>query len=496
MESEKIKDMSSWSGRGLYQVLLNSAKSYPDRIYFYSREKPISYARMCEISAKLSNYLCNHCKPFNKAQGGLPEGTVLGVSLDNVEHLLHLIWASLASGICLAFLPRTRDLEQMQTLMKQVNANCLVTDIPELLNESLLIPFESLEDIEISDHVSIDARELSPDIPAFIFPTSGTTGDPKWVQVTHQQFLMAIECFLDVGGLRHARDQVVYITPPLSHSYGLSSLLEYTLVGSSIILPKGSSPLGVVGEFQDPILINHVTAIEAVPYFYFQMSRLIEKIQLPFLQHIGTGGGALNLDAIDRIRGIYPKLTYSVRYGLTETPSVVSHKLFVDPYEDNWKSSGNILPLYELRIVDEAGRTLEPYREGEILLKGDCVALPYYGETEKSSDFFATGDIGYLDARGELFISGRKSLYLKSRGFRVSPEYIESMIGVFEGVKDCRVSMLDSVLLAEVVPLDHSFPIKELIKFLSKRLPNYAIPEKVIFVDSIPRTPSGKIKRG
>lgn len=485
------RQLSSWSNKSLYRVLLDWTKSDSDMIYFYSQRGPISYAQAGEISTRLARYLCSN--------GKFSEKPILAASVDNAEYILYLIWACLASGICLAFLPRTCDSAQMRLLMDQVGASDLVTDIPELLGEPLFMSFEHLANTVFNHNKPVDVAgvvsALRPDTPAFIFQTSGTTGEAKWVQVSHGQFLAAIECLRRVGGLRHAINQIVYITPPLSHSYGLSSLLEYTLVGSAIILPCGSSPLGAVGELQDPTLTNIVTAIEGVPYFYSQMSRLIGRIKLPALRHIGLGGGGVDLTVINRIRNAYPKLSYSVRYGMTETPSVVSHKLFVHPYEDNWKSSGNILPIYELRIVDETGRTLVPYQEGEIQIKGDCLALPYYGETGESCGFFATGDIGYLDTNRELFIVGRKSLYLKNRGFRVSPEYIESVIGVFEGVTDCRVSMQDSGLLAEVVRLDNSFSTQDLLNFLSGKLPSYAMPEKVAFVGAIPRTPSGKIKR-
>jgi acyl-coenzyme A synthetase/AMP-(fatty) acid ligase len=341
---------------------------------------------------------------------------------------------------------------------------------------------------------SLTVAALRPDTPAFIFQTSGTTGEAKWVQITHNQFAMAVECMKGAGVLEHKMEQVAYITPPLSHSYGLSSLLEYSSVGSAIALPSGNSPLGPMGDLIGAPVAEMITAIEGVPHVYTQMVRLIERIKLPALGHIGFGGGGLNQTVIGRLRETYPQLTYSVRYGLTETPSVVSHKLFTYPYADDWGSSGKSLPIYELRIVDQTGQVVDPGQQGEIQIKGASLAWPYYGEAGRD-DFFATGDIGYINAEQELYIVGRKSAFLKVQDYRISPEYIESIIATFDGVMDCRALGVDSGIVAEVVPAVDSFSTAALRTFLMSKLPSYAIPQTITLVNVIPRTPSGKIKR-
>ena len=234
--------------------------------------------------------------------------------------------------------------------MKQVGADTLVTDVPELKAQALSISFEVLDTALPVEH-EFDSMALR--LPAFIFQTSGTTGEAKWIEVSHGQFLAAIESLWCEGGLEHTIDQVVYLTPPLSHSYGLSSLLEYTFVGSTIALPRGFSPLGAVGDLRDQNLAANITAIEAVPYFYAQLSKLSKRIKLPRLRVMGYGGGALVPAVLKQLRAMYPVQICSVRYGMTETPSVVSQKIFVGSNDEDWTSSGRVLPFYDLRIVDE-----------------------------------------------------------------------------------------------------------------------------------------------
>jgi acyl-coenzyme A synthetase/AMP-(fatty) acid ligase len=227
-----------------------------------------------------------------------------------------------------------------------------------------------------------------------------------------------------------------------------------------------------------------------VPYFYSQLSKLAGRFIMPALNHLGLGGGGLDNIAFDKLREVYPAITVSVRYGMTETPSVVSHRIFRSISRVDRDSSGQVLPVYKVEIVDTSGRTLARNQEGEIVVSGDCVGT-YLGQ---GGSRLLTGDTGYITDRNELVINGRKSLYIKNRGFRVSPERVESVIASLDGVQDCRVLMVDSKLVAEVV-YDDSISQGDILDHMGARLPGYAIADEVVRVESVPRTPSGKIKR-
>jgi len=319
----------------LCQILLDRAKSVPDKTYIYN--SGVSYSKAAERATKLANYL--------RSNEQISQKPVLAAIIEDAEFLIYIIWACLAAGICLAFLPKNRHLGQTRLLMNQVGAEALVTDVPELQALSLHFSFDALETAHSVEH---EFDLVAPHTPAFFFQTSGTTGEAKWVEVSHGHFLTAIEGLWCAGGLSHAIAQVVYLTPPIFHSYGLSSLLEYTFVGSTIALPRGISPLGAVGDLREPKFAGKITAIEGVPYFYAQLSKLSVRrgnpLWLPKLRHIGYGGGALVPAVFERLRVAYPVQTCSVRYGMTETPSVVSQKIFVG--SEDWTSSGQILPLY------------------------------------------------------------------------------------------------------------------------------------------------------
>jgi len=482
----------------LFQLLESRARKRPDAVLYYRDNQAVSNREAHDDALALAAGLRFRfmAAPPSMAAPQIAETTVLAAMFNDPYELHRLVWASRAAGCCLAFLPMISDPDQVRALMRQVEAGHLFTDVPALLGQDFAF---SVAEIGCADKLA--AADGSVVGPAFLLQTSGTTGIGKWVAVQDRQFMTMLEAMQETGALRHAEDQVAFLTPPLSHSYGLSTLLEYVHAESAVVFPRGTSPLGPAGELRQRELAERITAIEGVPYFYDQLSRLLRRLRLPALRHVGFGGGQLAGEALTRLRQTFPGLTYSVRYGMTETPSVVSGMVFRPPYEDDWSSSGAVLPVWELRIVDEVGRLLPDGQEGEIQLRGPCLAWPYYGEPKIEGAFFATGDTGSLQG-DQLSIRGRKSLFIKHGGYRFSPEDVETVIRRFEGVSDVRVymddlgKMSDGVLTAELVSEDEELPRQALRTFAADRLPAYAVPQRLLRVAKIPRTDSGKIKRG
>ncbi|WP_404783335.1 class I adenylate-forming enzyme family protein [Altericista sp. CCNU0014] len=462
----------------------------PHRPYLFSPTANLSYGEVWDRVAKIACFL--------RADPKIQNESVLAICVLNAEHSIYFIWASLALGICLAFVPQTRDPSVLQGHMKTAGATLLLTDIPMLLDS----PFAySVSDLlaAIDGEIQRPALSVAPASlarsPAFILPTSGTMGEPKWVQLSQGQFLQSILALYRMGQLDRAVDRFVYITPPLSHSYGLSTFLEYSFSGSAIAVASDFSPLRMMGELAQKELSQQITALEGVPDFYRLLSKFANKVRLPALHHIGCGGGALDGAAVEWLSSVYPTLSCSIRYGLTETPSVVAYNVVTLPYADRWPISGKVLPIYEVLIVGESGQPLPEGQEGEIWLKGECLGLPYLGDRSPQSEYFATGDLGYFDSPQSLVVTGRKSLFIKHKGFRLSPEQIESVLAGLAGILDCRVSSQNSELVAEVVSPNHAHTMEEIVAFLTARLPPYAIPSSIRFVERLPRTASGKLER-
>ena len=472
----------------LSTLLIQQESKNPQRTYLRGQFGELCYGDALELIRKLARLLAVSERVARRRS--------LAISAEAAEYVAYTVWAAIFADISTVFLPLCRDPDVMRCAMREAAVEVLFTDDPVLSQEAWCVDLGDI--LRRVSSASGHRGTPTPALPAepshsdagFIFQTSGTAGEPKWVQCEYRKFSAVIDCMLQRGTLDHAFGQTVFITPPLYHSYGLSAFLEYTSAGGTILLPHGLSPFGPVGELRDPALRDSVTAIEAVPHFYSQLAKLADRFIMPRLRHLGLGGGSVDLIALETLRKVYPAVTVSVRYGMTETPSVVSHKLFCPPYEDDWRSSGQVLPVYKVEIVDETSQILGRNQEGEIIVSGDCVGT-YLGQTENR---LSTGDTGYINGSNELVINGRKSLYLKNRGFRVSPDQVESVISSLCGVQDCRVLMIDSKLVAEVV-YDDSTSGGDILSFLSTRLPSYAVVDEVVRVQSVPRTRSGKVKR-
>ena len=405
----------------------------------------------------------------------------VAVSLEASDRLPFLAVGSMLAGIDLVLLPAFPDAQELSQACGRLGCGSVLSDREPDHGQECILPI-------------VEALDAPPpfDPPdgyagSFTFLTSGTEGSPKFVTLEHWKFWEVIDAMQRTGALTHATDRTVFLTQPLFHSYGLCAFLEYLHAGATIVLPVSSNPLGPLGSLlRDPIAAR-VEAIEGVPFFWQQFARASEKLHLPALAHVGLGGGRAEASDLSAIVRRYPRVTVSVRYGLTETPSVATHKVHYPPHRGDWGSSGRPLPCFTVEIRNTDGSIVLPAEEGEIFVLSQLV--------HDMSGVLATGDLGRIDHNGELFVTGRRSAFLKRRGYRLSPEVIESAARRVPGVEDCRAVNNGEEVLLEVVCRD-TLVGNDLIRQLRVLLPSYATPDRVRKVDRVPRTPSGKIKRG
>lgn len=440
-----------------------------------------SWAEVHRIAAGLANRLADFAGPKRLRVGFVSEASA---------HLPFLVWAAILRDDDLLFLPARPDSAQRPGTTEAMRTDIVFAPTRRDHGDAGILALDEWFEQATALRADCDDAEASSVLAspqgAFIFQTSGTEGEPKTVVTPYRHYREVIEAMQACGALDHANRQTCFVSQPLYHSYGLCSYLEYAACGSHVILPSGTSPLGPVGDLSDPWVASQVTAVEGVPHFWSLCARLAARVLAPRLRHIGLGGGGLDEAVIHKLLERFPGVTVSVRYGLTETPSVVSHKLFAPPYATGWRSSGRVVPAYRVVIVADDGTPAAGGEEGEIVVFGDCVAA--------SNGALRTGDLGFFSAEGELHVTGRKSAFIKHRGFRISPEPIESALMQFPGIHDCRVRGADEQLIAELVE-EPPVSRRDLISHLRRELPANCIPDRFVAVLEIPRTYSGKIKR-
>ncbi|MBM4016966.1 MAG: long-chain fatty acid--CoA ligase [Planctomycetes bacterium] len=334
---------------------------------------------------------------------------------------------------------------------------------------------------------------------ATILYTSGTEGRPKGVVLSHRNLLRNVEACNEHLAL--SPDNVFLGVLPFFHAFGLTtSMLLPLLLGCKAVCVARFSPQKVL----EAIARHRVTVAFAVSSIYRMLLRAgppaagadLASLRLPI-----AGGEALGADLaaqFERHFGV-PILE---GYGMTEASPVVSVNV---PGRHRPGSVGRPLPWVEPRILDDAGRTLPPGAEGELLLRGECVACGYLNRPDETAAAFApegwlrTGDLARLDADGYLWITGRKKDLIISGGENISPAEIEAVLHQHPAVAEAAVIAAPDPARGEVPKAlvvlrdGAAASAADLAAFVRCRLPRFKVPAAWEFRASLPHGPTGKV---
>lgn len=331
--------------------------------------------------------------------------------------------------------------------------------------------------------------------------TSGTSGKPKGVMLTHGNISANIAQVLKIA--EFSRDDVVLGVLPQFHSFGLTVLTLLPLtIGIKAVYTARFSVAKIIALCRE----HHPTFFIGIPSMYNALLHAKSAVREDFatLRYIVSGGEPLPQSVFDGWRERFG-ITLNEGYGLTETSPVSN---WCRP--DQWRrgSVGAALPGMDQRIFDlETGRVLPAGRDGEVRMKGPNVMRGYFNkpaETGAAFDadgYFRTGDIGRLDGDAHLFITGRLKEMLIVGGENVFPREIEEVLNAHEAVKDSgvvgRVDPMRGEVPVAFVELKEgaAFDERSLLTFCRQRLAGYKVPDEVRVMDALPRNPTGKVMR-
>lgn len=356
---------------------------------------------------------------------------------------------------------------------------------------------------------SAAATAAETDIAAIVY-TSGSTGTPKGVCLSHRNLNTTVQAVATHMPITSEDSYLMVV--PLHYVHGLLQLLVHTLCGGSIhFAPDFVFPNVVV----DQLVRTRVTGFSGVPYHFVALmdrSRFLET-DLPDLRWIAVTGGRLPAERIAQIRQAKPGLQLHVWYGQTEcAPRVTA----LDPRRVDRKpdSAGAPVPGVKVLIVDETGREVPRGQVGEVVVCGENVMVGYWRQPEATARVIDslgrlhTGDWGWLDEEGDLFLTGRRDAMIKSAGERIFAEEIEAVLLQCEGVLDAVVLGVPDDLAGErieahvrvVPPLPHE---EEAIQHLADRIRRHCLgkvpfaraPKAYHIWADFPRKPNGKVDR-
>lgn len=336
---------------------------------------------------------------------------------------------------------------------------------------------------------------------AFIEASSGTTGRPKLVPAKHRQLLLGAQTFKN--WFRVSPNDVGCLITPIHHANGLrSGLLNPLLAGASVVcLPNGDIEafFDAMERFQLTFLSAGFTVHRAILRRAAEFREVLKKSRIRFVR---AGSGRLEPEEVEALEQVFgaPVLT---ALSTSET-NVIS----ADPLPPSQRRRGSVgLPLSnEVAILHEDGRISKESGTGEIVVRGPLVFSGYLDDPELTAssfagDWFRTGDLGRIDDDGYIYISGRLKEIINRGGVKISPAEIDAAIESMPGVKEAATfgsphpSLGEEVVAAVVAQANSGIGEAQIIEHVRERLGQTKTPRKIYFVDKLPRTASGKVRR-
>jgi HIP---CoA ligase len=344
-------------------------------------------------------------------------------------------------------------------------------------------------------------RSVRPTDVSDILFTSGTTGRPKGVVMTHGQTVRQVRDWCEFAGLQH--DDRYLIVNPFFHMFGYKAGWLATLLQGATIFPV---PVFDVPTVLSLVETERITVLPGAPTIYRSILDHPERtaFDLKTLRVAITGAADIPVALIEQMRAELPFRTILTGYGLTEAGTCTGTR-HDDDAETIATTAGRAMPGLDVIIADADGREVERGTTGELLVRGYGVMHGYLDDSEATSSaidergFLHTGDLATMDERGYVRIVGRSKDMLIVGGFNVYPAEVEDALRAHEsigqvavvGVPDAR---LGEVAMAYVVPAPgQSIDPAAIIDWARARLANYKAPRYVVSISALPTNATGKV---
>ena len=358
---------------------------------------------------------------------------------------------------------------------------------------------QSLKDLygePIESQVPVDLDKHSVVLPY----SSGTTGLPKGVQLSHRNLVVNVDQTIAGGGFRPGEVAASFL--PFFHIYGMNVLMNVHLAADGALVTMPRFDLELFLKISQDYKARRMWIVPPIA-LALAKHPMVDEYDLSSIEQVFSGAAPLGAELSDAVAERLNCVSLQ-GYGMTEL-SPVSHVTPVEAPRSG--ASGLALPNTECRIVDpESGKDLPPGEEGELWVKGPQVMMGYLNnpqataETITDDGWLKTGDIAIIDSDGYMFVVDRLKELIKYKGFQVAPAELEATLVAHTGISDAAViGMPDpeagELPMAFIVTADPAPTEDEIKAWLAQSLSSYKQVHKVVFVDEIPKSASGKILR-
>ncbi len=493
-----------------YELITFQTKKRGKKVALFVDDEKITYSDILKAADKLAGFLSDK---------GVKKGDKIALFLRNSPEFIYTIFAASKLGAIVVPINTFLKEDELSYILEDSGSSVLMASSihEKVVNSSKasdlchVIVWEGDEIAQGEQHYSFE-EALYADIniehsataledTAVIIYTSGTTGKPKGAMLSHKNIFSNGQSGAMTIKVKPKDRGIVFL--PMFHSFTFTIAIMLPMyVGMSIVIIKSLKPFANIFK---QTLLKRVTLFFGIPDVY----NALAKAKLPWyfmwfnnIRAFISGAAALQPKTLDAMAKKFKRATLLEGYGLSEASPAVSMNTFK---KQKPGSVGTALHGYEIKIVDQDMTEVHRGTIGDIIVKGDNVMQGYLNRptaTEETivNGWLLTGDVGYMDDEGFLFIVDRKKDLIISKGINIYPREIEEVIDVFDGVSASAVIGIPDEKNGEVpvayVELEEDVQTLDetgLKKYLREHLANYKIPKKIHVIQSLPKNATGKV---
>jgi len=483
------------------EVLRRHGESAPESIAVEFEGLTITYRQLDRDATRVANWLSK--------KGIVPGDRIAAISRNNAG-ILRLIFAASRLGAVLVQLNARLTVPEISFMLEDSEARLVFSDAgcsntaqeaviraPRCGGHYLISESGDIEALQ-ADAPPASYAESSRDAAVLQLYTSGTTGGPKGVVLTQANLLALARGGCEALGHFGSRTANL-ICLPIFHVGGIDWLMFALLSRSPIVLMKDVIPKAVLTALVD----KEVTGMLLVPTVVRMVVEEAEQrnVSIPSLKMLTFGASPMTTELIARTRKVFPNASLYHVYGMTETSGMFTS---IRVSEQRLESCGKPWTGSEIKVIDESGKPLGPNQVGHIICRSPQLMPGYWKRPEANEEilregWFHTGDAGYLDEEGFLYVKDRVKDMVKTGGENVYPAEVEEALSGHPSVAEVAVIGVpdpkwDERVLAVVrLRQGHVLDRASLEEFARRKLAGYKVPRQYETVDELPRTASGKV---
>lgn len=464
--------------------------SQSTQVFYVDGEKKYSYAQLWNLISRAR---------VDFKEKGIKINQRVPILCNDPLHFIVGLLSIISLGACAVLIETSKKPKEIIEILEQIDSKIILTDQymgSDLSSFDVTITEFSLENMTEEKDSRISCEMNSE---GCIIYTSGSTSKPKGV-IRSNRILFEHSKMLQRTYNLSSNDTFLCLVQP-QHAFGLENVLGAIYSGATLVVQKNFSHTEVINFIEN----GKCSVVVGVPFQYELLTKVNKKVPVNKLRYFLSAGAPLKKDVNAAIYSLFG-IPVTQIYGSSELGATAINIDISKSFE--YDAVGKPLPEVEIKIIDSENKVLENNQIGEIVLRSPYCTIGYVGVSEVSKTdayiedgWFYSGDLGYINDKGVLFITGRKKNVINIAGKKVSPEEVERVIKGIEKILDVKVegaknSLSGETITAKVV-VENGADISEqlVLNRCKELLSDYKIPRHIVFTDKLEYTSTGKLKR-